>query len=421
MTIPRKPRPLAAKNLRWKIKPSDLKFRTTNDLEDINQPIGQDRAIEAFDFGMAMDHPGYNIFALGPRGIGKHHVINDYLTTHTKGSEVPPDWCYVSNFKTFQRPKALKLPAGRGKVLKADMARFVDVLRDTLRASFESEEYRNGRQAIEERIKKRQETAFSEIEKRSQDEGVALLRTPSGFAFAPFSDDKVVSAEAFQQFPEAEKKRVELKMKKFQQDLREVLQNIPVWANEMRDEIKQLNSDTATFAVEHLMSFLERGYQDLPDVLAYLKTVYSDIIENVESIIMPHETSEQNGLSDLFNGDTELRRYQINLIVDNSESKQAPVLYEDDPNFDRIVGRIEHRSEMGVLLTDFLLIRPGALHLANGGYLVLDAYKLLTKPMAWESLKRLLFAGEIRIESLYQAIGIISTVSLEPEIGRAHV
>lgn len=411
----RKPRPLAVKTLRWKIKPSDLKFRTTRELDEINQPIGQERAVEAFEYGMAMDHPGYNIFALGPRGIGKHHIINSLLADHSKGSTVPSDWCYVSNFKTHQRPKALKLPPGRGQKLKRDMSRFVEVLRDALRSSFESEEYRNSRQTIEERFKDRQEKAFKEIEEKSLAEGLTLVKTPMGFAFAPISEGKVVSSDVFQQFPESERSRIESKIDVLQVELREAVQNIPIWANEMRDQTKELNSDTATFAVEHLMGSLENEYQDLPEVIAYLNTVHSDIIENVEAIIMPPEKGEENLLGDMDGDDVLLRRYRVNLIVDNSTTKQAPVIYEDDPNFDQIVGRIEHRAEMGVLMTDFLLIRPGALHLANGGCLVLDAYKLLTKPMAWEGLKRLLFAGEIRIESLYRAFGIISTASLEPE------
>ena len=415
MTKHRKPRALTAKSLRWIIKSTDLKFRNTNDLKDINQPIGQDRAIEAFEFGIKMDHPGYNIFALGPRGIGKHHIIRTLLDKHTEGSEVPSDWCYVSNFKAHQCPKALRLPPGRGQLLKKDMSKFVEVLRETLRSNFENEEYRNSRLTIEKRFKERQEAALKAIEKKCQLEGVTLLRTPAGFTFAPVIDGKMVSNEVFLKFPDPERKRIEEKIETLQHELLEELQKAPVWANEMRDEIRELNSGTANFAVEHLMNSLEKGYKDLPDVISYLKTVHSDIIENVETIILPPQKEDESFLSELYDDDPMLRRYKVNLIVDNSDTKQAPVIYEDDPNFDHIVGRIEHRAEMGVLLTDFLLIRPGALHLANGGYLLLDAFKILTKPMVWESLKRLLFAGEIRIESLYQAFGIISTVSLEPE------
>jgi len=408
--------PLAAEALCWRCPADRFAFETTQELEPLTEVIGQDRAVEAIRFAIGMRQAGYNLYALGPEGMGKHTAVRGFLEAQANRELAPPDWCYVSNFDDRRAPRALQLPAGRGGQFSEDMSRFVIDLRDALRNGFESDEYRTRRKVIEEEFKDRQETALHEIEQESRAQNVALMRTPMGFAFAPISDGQVVSPEAFQKLPQDERERVEKVIGALQEKLQEVLRNAPIWMKETREKLRRLNDETALFATAHLIDALKQRYSDLPAVQRFLDEVRDDAVEHVEEIVAEAPTPRGDRSAVEFeDGHPILRRYGVNLIVDNAESTRAPVIYEDDPTYDRLIGRIEHRAEMGALLTDFHLIRSGALHRASGGYLVLDARKLLTRPMAWDALKRALFAGETRIQPAAQAMGLLSTVSLEPE------
>ena len=408
--------PLPAERLCWRCAPDELPFESTTELEALNEVIGQDRAVEAIRFGVGIDRPGYNLFALGPEGTGRHTVVRHFLEDHARQGPRPTDWCYISNFKERRSPLALSLEAGRGRAFQADMARFVDDLRPALRAAFESDEHRTRRQIIEQELKERQEQALEEVEKDATEHSIALMRTPMGFAFAPVSDGKVIAPEVFQHFPQAERERIEQQIGALQERLQKALEQAPVWMKETRDKLRQLNNETATFAVGHLIEAVRARYADVPAILAYLDEVKRDVIENVELIVAgPDKPGGDENAVEFEDGHPLKRRYRVNLLVDNEALEHSPVVYEDDPTYDRLLGRIEHRAEMGALLTDFHLIRAGALHRANGGYLILDARKLLTRPMAWDALKQALRAKEISIRPLANALGLMSTVSLEPE------
>ena len=369
-----KPAALEPAALCWRCAGEDLDFESSDELEDLSEVIGQERAVEAIRFAVGMERPGYNLYALGPEGTGRHSLVRLFLEEHARAGDRPADWCYISNFRDRRKPRALRLAAGRGRVFQADMTRFVDDLRDALRSAFESDEHRTRRQVIEEELKERQEKALAEIEKDAQDHSLALLRTPMGFAFAPVSDGKVISPEIFQHFPRAERKRIEEYIETLQKRLQKALEQAPVWMKETRDKLRTLNRETAMFAVGHLVKAVREGYQDVPEVLSYLDEVQQDVIENVEQIVVEPEKPEgAAGAAEFEDGHPIKRRYRVNLLVDNQELEHRPVVYEDDPTFDRLVGRIEHRAEMGTLLTDFHLIRAGALHRANGGYLIIDA------------------------------------------------
>ncbi|MDX1574565.1 MAG: ATP-binding protein [Kiloniellales bacterium] len=407
---------LAAEALCWRCPSDHFTFETTEDLEALSEVIGQDRAVEAIRFAIGMRQPGYNLYALGPEGMGKHTAVRRFLEEQAKQEMAPPDWCYVSNFKDRRKPHAFQLPAGRGGQLREDMSHFVVDLRDALRNGFESDEYRTRRKVIEEEFKERQDKALQAVEQDSRAQGMALMRTPMGFAFAPTRDGEVIAPEAFQKLPEDERKRIEGVIQGLQEKLQEVLHKAPVWMKETREKLRQLNDETALFATAHLIDALKERYSDIPAVQRFLDEVRDDAVEHVEEIVAEGPTQKGDRPAGRIDDDHPiLRRYGVNLIVDNAESTHAPVIYEDDPSYDRLIGRIEHRAEMGTLLTDFHLIRGGALHRASGGYLILDARKLLTQPMAWDALKRALFAGELRIQSAAQALGMLSTVSLEPE------
>ena len=410
------PKPLSPQELCWRCTPADFAFATTDELEDLSEVIGQERAVEAIDFAVGMRRPGYNLYALGPDGIGKHTVVRRFLEEAARREQAPSDWCYVSNFAEPRKPRALSLPSGRGAAFQADMAQFVEDVRAGLRSAFESDEFRTRQQVIEEEIQEQREKSVAGVEQEAAARGIALLRTPIGFAFGPLRDGKVVPPEVFQTFPETEQKAIQVAIEELQEKLKTELERVPLWLKGARDQLRRLNSETAEYAVGHLIDALREAYAGLDEVLAHLDEVRKDVIENVEAFVgTPEKPAGGQGAVEFEDGPPLLRRYRANLIVHNGAEGHAPVIYEDDPTYDRLIGRIEHRAEMGTLLTDLHMIRPGALHRANGGYLMLDAHKLLTRPLAWESLKRALLAETIRVEPLAQALGLLSTVTLEPE------
>lgn len=418
--------PLAAERLCWRCDTSGWTFETTDDLEDLGDVIGQARAVEAILFAVDIAQPGYNIFALGPEGLDKHGIVRRFLGAKAAEQPAPADWCYVNNFREAHAPKAIELPPGRGMALKDDMARLVTDLHDVLVSAFESEEYRTRRQVIEEELKERQQASISEVEAAAKEKGLTLVRTPIGFAFAPVSEGKLVPPEVFEHFPKEARQKIETDIEALQKRLQAALEKTPIWIKETREKVRALNQETAELAVGHLIGALRDAYADLPKIMAYLTEVQKDVIGNVELFLQqPQQGAGPPPARQGEVGRDLLRRYQVNLIVhngvaaDRTENERpegrAPVVYEDNPTFDRLLGYVEHRAELGALVTDFNMIRPGALHKANGGYLMLDARKVLTRPLAWDGLKRALFAKEIRTEPLAQMAGLLSTTSLEPE------
>ena len=394
--------PLAAEQLCWRCDTSGWSFETTDDLEDLGEVIGQARAVEAIIFAVGIEQPGYNIFALGPEGMDKHGIVRRFLEAKAVGQSAPADWCYVNNFHEAHAPRAIELPSGRGMAFKQDMARLVTDLHDVLISAFESEEYRTRRQVIEEELKERQQASVSEVEAAAKEKGLALVRTPIGFAFAPVSEGKLVPPEVFEQFPKEAREKIEADIEELQKRLQAALEKTPLWIKETREKVRALNQETAELAVGHLIGTLHDAYADLPEIVAYLAEVQQDVVGNVENFLQqPKQGAGPPLARDGEAGRDPLRRYQVNLVVHNHATgkgakgddaeEQAPVVYEDNPTFDRLLGYIEHRAELGALVTDFNMIRPGALHKANGGYLILDARKVLTRPMAWDGSEARLF------------------------------
>ncbi len=402
--------PLAPDRLCRQCEDHGLSFGSTAELESLAEIVGQDRAVEAMRFGIGMRHHGYNLFLVGPPGIGKQTVAEKYLRQRADTQTPALDWCHVNDFAQDTRPRALGLPAGWGSRLKTDMQRLVEDLRVAIPSAFETDEFRARAQEIEEELKERQAADIRAITEEAQKHGISLLRTPSGFAFAPTRNGEVFGPEEFAKLPQEERERTDAVVSGLQQDLQKVLEQVPGWRRENREKLKALNRKVTMFAVEHLMEQLRSDYAELTVVLEYLAAVQQDVIDNVDAFRRPDEAG---GPATGGGAPPEaLRRYSVNLLVDHADSTGAPVVYEDNPNFQNLIGRVEYLSHMGALLTDFTLIKPGALHRANGGYLVLDARKLLSHPYAWEGLKRALQAEKICVESLGQELSLISTASL---------
>ncbi|MBR9971250.1 Lon protease family protein [Magnetospirillum sulfuroxidans] len=403
--------PLPPERLFTRCDPHSLPFQSTAELADADDAIGQERAMEAISFAMGMRHRGFNLFALGAEGTGRRSLVMRLLSRQATERPAPGDWVYINDFEQNQRPKALSLPAGRAILLKKDMDWLIGELGQALPAAFEAEEYRNRRQAIEDALKERQEQAFGAIAHDAGKNGVALVRTPVGLALAPMKDTEVLSPEQFKQLPDDQQDRFKTDMAALQEKLEATLKLVPKWERESRASLRALDHDVVAFAIEHLLDELIAKYSDLPAVLTYLTAVAADVAANVTDFLGDDDRSAKVRRS--LGGDA-FRRYRVNVLVDNDQTQGAPVVYEDYPTQPNLIGRIEHLAQFGALITDFNLIRAGSLHKANGGFLVMDARKLLMNPFAWEDLKRALKVREVRIESPGQSMGILSTFSLEP-------
>jgi lon-related putative ATP-dependent protease len=419
-------------------------FKTTAELsplEELSEALGQPRAVESLRFGTGMKRQGFNIFALGPPGTGRHSMVRQTLDKKARDACVPSDWCYVNNFEDQGRPAALELPAGRGKRFAEDMENAVKEARSALKASFESEEYQNRVQSVQQEFKDQQQKAFEEVNEKAGEKGLSIVRTPQGIAFAPVKEDgEVMPPDEYQQLDEEKRKEVEKKIEEVQEESQKVFQKIPQWQKEIRQRLDELNGEVARQAISNLVENLRNTYaggetEREKKIRAHLDAVEKDILENLQTFMTGGQQQQGGGggLAQLQQGggqgeqqgfvsgeDTDMdspamRRYRVNLAVDNSGVEGAPVVFEDNPTFANLVGKVEHISQMGALITDFNLIKPGALHRANGGALVIDARKVLTQPGAWEGLKRALKSEKIRIESLAEMFSLLSTVMLEPE------
>ena len=406
-------KPLHPEQLRSYCNPESFRFQTTDDLPDLGEMVGQERALAALDFGVGMQNSGYNLYVLGPAGSGKYTTVSRFLKEKAAGSAAPADWVYVNNFEDSSKPLAMRLPTGRGRELQHDMQQLVEELRTAIPAAFESDDYKARIQQIDESFESRQEDAFRKLHEEAQHHQIKVFKTRGGITFAPLKDGEALDAEAFHKLPKKKQQRIDSDLETLQAQLQDILQKrIPQWSKERRGRIKEVNDEVTLSAVGHLIDSMRTIYAELPMVLSYLSEVQGDVIANVEVFLHETDTAQQ-----LLGGVPEisLRRYQVNLFVDNGDSEGAPVLYEDNPTHGALVGRVEHMSQLGALITDFTLIRPGVLHAANEGYLILEVRKLLAQPYAWEGLKRALFASQVRIESLGQLLSLVSTVSLEPQ------
>lgn len=408
------PLPLDPAALYHACDPQTLDFDTTETLEDLTEVIGQERAVDAVRFGMGMRRDGYNLFVLGPPGIGKHTLVRRFLEKEAAAGSPPSDWCYVNNFDQAHRPRALRLPTGRGSRLQRDMQELVEELRTAIPAIFESDEYRARHEELDKELGELENKGFRELGQEAEQQGIALLRTPAGFAFAPVRAGEVIAPDEFEKLSDEEKQRIGATISGLHERLQKLLQQAPQWMKQRRERLKALNREFTMLAVSQSITELKTRYAELPDTVAYLERVHQDLIENAEEFQRPQEAQPplmglQPDKSAWFN------RYRVNLLVEHLENQGVPVVLEDRPSFQELVGRVEHLAHFGALVTDFTLIKAGALHKANGGYLLLDAVKLLTQPFAWDALKRALYAKEIRVDSLGQMLSLVSTVSLEPE------
>ena len=394
--------------------PTQLAFETTDELEPLGENLGQERAVEALEFGLSIPHDGYNIFLLGSTGVGKRELLDNLLEIQSERTQgTVSDWCYVNNFANPDRPIALRLPPGRAKELRDDMSQAIEDLLGILPATFQSDEYQSRVQELGEEYQDKEKEAFKTLADKARKQQIAMIQTPGGYSLAPMKDNEIVSTEDFEALPEEEKQSALDIIEELKEELKVIVRQLPGWKKESRTQFKELNREFSRLAIDPVMAELMDKYHELPDVLTHLEAVHESLLDDAEAFT---QIKEESAIPENLKARArEFPQYNVNVLVDNGEQTSAPVIHEDNPGFSNLIGRVEYISQMGTLVTDFNLIKPGALHQANGGYLVLEAEKLLTSPYAWITLKRALKAREIRIQSLEQIFSFVSTLQLQPE------
>lgn len=386
-------------------------FASTADLEPLSTTIGQERALEAINFAVEMSHGSFNLYVMGSSGLGRHALIKEALKQKAENASRPDDWCYVANFQHPHSPYAIKIPAGMGRNLRADMQQLVEDLLTAIPAAFQSDEYLSRHNEIMEDIKEREERAAEALQELASEHHVDLTHGPSGFTLTPEKDGKTLTPEDFDALPEKEQQQYQESFDLIKQRLKQTMKKAPEWQHEIQSRLRKLDREIMDLTVNQYLNKLEEKYAEYRQILNYLSELKSDIIENVDWFRRLGTSGEQN----ISASDPVFNRYKVNILVDNAKTHGSPLIVEANPTYQNLVGRIEHIAHMGTLQTDFTLIKAGALHRANGGYLILDAEKVLSSPYAWEALKRVLYAREIRIESLERQLSLVSTISLDPQ------
>ena len=386
-----------------------------SDATDGDLPGHQD-VLKTIRFSADVAQSGFNIFVIGEPSTGKFEATRALLTKLARQMPTPDDLCYVNCFEDPSRPLSLRLPAGYGGKLRAALATLVDELRTAIPAVFDSEEYHSRLAKIDGHYAGIQEKTFRELITEARANGVALWRTSSGFSFAPASNGDVMPPEVFEQLPAEEKTRVGHAIEALQQRLDRLMRQVVGWRRERRAALRKLDREVTVIAVGNLVDDLIRQFLIFPAAVDVLVAIQIDVIDNASLFQQSAESAPapEAGVSHAEVADP-ARRYRVNLLVANPPHGGAPVVVEENPGHANLVGRIEYGSRYGALITDFGMIKPGAMHRAAGGFLLLDARRLLVQPFAWDALKRALLTHEIRIESLGQQLGLVSTVTLEPQ------
>jgi len=408
---------LSARDLRRACDPNTLGFETTAGLPTLSEVLGQPRAVAAFAFGTSIASPGFNLFALGQPGSGKTTLIRDYLERRAAAQPVPCDVCYVNNFIDPRCPTALRLPAGQAVKLKHDMDALVEELSTAIPKAFDSEDYTKHRDKALEELELRRGEELARLNQHVAGAGFQLLKGPGGLLLVPAPSGKPLNEEQIERLTEEERQSLAQTRERLQHEIEDRLRVIRELEKGAREALRGLDTETAAFATRHLIDDLRSRYSGLPEILKYLEALQKDVTAHADDFRKgkDQEAAPAPAAIMTLGGDRSLPRYQVNVLVDNRDLKGAPVVVESNPTYYNLTGRIEHQGAFGGVVTDYTMIKPGALHRANGGYLIIPARECLLSPFAWEGLKRALKDRSLRIEELGTQLALVSTVTLDPE------
>ena len=406
---------LAPEALTRPFSPEQFNFTNTEDLEPFRGVLGQERAVEALQFGVAMPRPGYNVFVMGEPGTGRFSFVKRYLKAEAKRLETPADRVYVNHFDEPREPRALELPSGTAGEFLADINGLIDNLLATFPAVFEHPSFQQKKNAIDRDFNKRYDQALDVVERLSLEKSVALYRDSSNIAFTPMLDGKALDEAEFAQLPEAERERFHADIATLEERLNEELSSLPQWKRESSNLLRQLNEETITIALQPLLAPLSQKYAENAGVCAYLQAVQVNLLKTVVDQLVEVEKADAQTRKLLE------EQYCPSLVVGHHAQGGAPVVFEPHPTYDNLFGRIEYNTDQGALYTSYRQLRPGALHRANGGFLILEAEKMLGEPFVWDALKRALQSRQLKMESPLGDLGRIATVTLTPQMIPLHL
>lgn len=395
--------------------PDQFDFETTDELDPLQGTVGQDRGVSALDFGFDIKTNGFNLYVAGQTGTGKNSTVRSFVQEQAKSEPVPNDLCYVNNFKEADKPNAIILPPGMGCGLVKDMDELVETSKAEIPRAFESENYEKRRNDVLNEVQQHRTRMLNDLQKRAEEMDLAIEMTQIGIVTVPVVRGKPLSREDFERLPDDVKKEIQGRSDRLQDMIQQVLAKSRKMEKEAQQKIDDLDKEVALFAVGHMLDDLRNKYKDYEEVVEFLNQVQGDVLEHLDDF----KASEKPkialpGLEDL-KSEPSFDRYTVNLIVNNLETEGAPVVIENNPTYYNLIGRVDFKARLGALTTDFSQIKAGAIHKANGGYLVMNAMDVLTSPMSWDALKRTIRSGEIRIENIAEGYGLIPTSSLRPE------
>lgn len=406
---------LPASALTHQLDSSLFPFSRTDELEHFTSVIGQTRAVEALEFGVEMPRSGYNVFVMGESGTGRFSYVRRYLSQVASEQPAPSNWLYVNNFEEPREPHAIELPAGMGTTFCADINGLIDSLLAAFPTVFETPSWQQKKNQIDREFTKKYDQVLDRIEKLALEKGIALYRDSSNIAFTPMHEGKALDEAEFAQRPEEERERFHADVALLEEQLNTDLSSLPLWKRESSNALRQLNEETIAHALEPNLTPLREKYAEYPSVLAYLDDVQANLLKTVVEQLVDEDQGESQRRKLME------EQYAPNLLVNHGLNGGAPVVFESHPTYENLFGRIDYATDQGVLYTSYRQIRSGALHRANGGYLILEAEKLLSEPFVWEALKRALHSRQLKVESPLMELARVATATLTPQVMPLHV
>jgi lon-related putative ATP-dependent protease len=407
--------PLAVGEYRNAYEPGKVECASTGEMRPMEEIIGQERALRALRFGLEIREKGFNVYTAGAQGTGRMTAVRSFLDELAKAKPRASDWVYVHNFENQYEPNAIALPGGRGPRFREDMKRFIEEARQALPRAFESEEYAKRRDETLQSLQGNRADLIARINQRAQEAGFVIQMSPIGLLTIPIINGKPVPEEEFITLPDEVRAEVQRRRDALNADLRSTLRQVQEIERQGAEAVKNVNHDIALYAIGNLVAELKENYADVPEVPEYIDAVQNDILENLQAFLGVPEQPGAPPQFQAFIRELPFRKYDVNVVVDNADAGGAPVIVEQNPTFQNLLGKIEKEVQFGIFTTDFTMIRPGSLHKANGGYLILNVEDLLRTPLSWDGLKTALKTGEAVIEEPGERMGFITAKTIKPE------
>jgi len=408
---------LPVEKLRKICDPTFMQCESTNDLVPLSEIIGQERAVRALKFGLGIKNHGFNMYVAGYPGTGRKTTVKNFVEAQAKIQPVPPDWCYVNNFSNQYEPKAIQLPAGKGKEFREGMKNFIENIKNDLPKAFESEDYATKRETTIRGLENQRKQLIEELSIKAQREGFVIQTTPIGLLLIPVLDGKPLSEEEMLALPQKTKDKLQEKRQGLETEFRNTMRQLIDMERKIHEALKKLNKEVALYAMGNQVESMREKYRSTPEEIAYLKAVEDDILDNLTQFVRRggSEPQEQLPFTMPWMREDPYKKYDVNVVIDNSDTKGAPVVVETNPTYHNLLGRTEKEAQFGALTTDFSMIRAGSVHKANGGYLIIPVEELLRNPFSYDGLKKDLRDEKIVIEEPEERYGFLSVKTLKPQ------